>query len=423
MNSRKTRRSPVRTALLCACIMLILACVVVSCVLLLDKRRGQGDGTLQTAGTTQSPAAEPPAPATDPTEPAAPTEPDPTEPEPTEPEPTEPEPTEPEPTEPPFDGTGPADVTERLVKSGTVYIAGGAGYSVYFFNEKNATRYCDSVNRVAENVRGKAQVYSILCPISAGVNLSPELQASIGLSDEHEATEWFYDHMDESVRTVTIFPTLKKHNDEYLFFRTDHHWTALGAYYAYCEWCKVKGVEPHELSSFQTYTFEGYLGSFYNYSNKNSALAANKDTVVAYIPNGTNKMTMYMNNGGGYRETEWNIVKDVSGYGSGSYYGTFVAGDQPYNYAHNEAVTDGSSVLIVKDSYGNAFIPFLIDHYEHIYWIDYRSYKGWCTWAGYADTSISALVERREIQDVIFCQNLSIAGGSSAQADMEAIYK
>lgn len=324
-----------------------------------------------------------------------------------------------------YNGHGAGDVTHDLEKAGTIYIADGAGYGVYFFNESNSARYCLLVNKLAKNLAGKAQVYSMLCPISAGIMLSDEVRESTGASDEHEATEWFYRNMDPSVKTVTIVPTLKAHNDEYIFFRTDHHWTSLGAYYAYREWCKVKGVTPHELSFFEkTYEFEGFLGTFYSNSNKNASLAANPDTVKAYVPNGTNKMNMFVaNNDGTFTEYGWRIVNDVSNYNKTQLYATFAGGDQAYNYVHNEAVTDGSSVLIVKDSYGNAFIPYLIDHYEYIYWIDFRNYKKWCGWAGYPDPSISNLVERKNIQDVILCQNISIAGSSSALDVMESIYK
>ena len=322
------------------------------------------------------------------------------------------------------DGQGAADVTDALEKAGTIYIANGCGYGVYYFSESNSAQYCLLVNRLAKNLAGKAQVYSILCPISAGVMLSDEVRESTGASDENAATEWFYRNMDASVKTTNVVPTLKAHNDEYIFFRTDHHWTALGAYYAYLEWAKVKGVQPHALSDFETYTFEGFLGTFYSNSNKNASLAANPDTVTAYIPNGTNKMNMFVaNKDGTFTEYQWRIVNDVSNYAKTELYATFAGGDQAYNYVHNEAVTDGSSVLIVKDSYGNAFIPFLIDHYEYIYWIDFRNYKKWCGWAGYPDPSISNLVERKNIQDVILCQNISIASSSSALEVMENIYK
>ena len=232
--------------------------------------------------------------------------------------------------------------------------------------------------------------------------------------------------MDPSVKTLQVFPALKSHNNEYIYFHTDHHWTALGAYYAYREFCAVKGITPHELKDFETMTFPNFLGTFYSSSNQSPALKANPDTVTAYIPNGTNDMTMYSSYGqaeGRYTEYGWRIIYDVSGYPSGGKYGTFAGGDQPYNYAHNETITDGSSVLVVKDSYGNAFIPFLVDHYEHIYWIDYRSFESWCAWAGKPYRSISGLVSEKGIQDVILCNNINSTGSQTLLATMAKIFK
>ena len=321
--------------------------------------------------------------------------------------------------------TGPADVTAKIAKYGTVYIADGCGYGGYWFGETQSARYCEYVSRLAKNLEGTAAVYDVICPLAAGVNLSDETRQSVGLSDERAAIRWMCERMDPAVRNVPVWGALKSRNDEYLYFRTDHHWTALGAYYAYREFCAAKGIRPHELDAFQTYVFEGYIGSLYNYSNKNQSLKSRPDTVTAYIPNGTNEMSCYIpnNSGGGYGKYSWPIVKDVSSYGRGSYYLTFVAGDQPYNYAHNETITDGSSVLIVKDSYGNAFIPFLVDHYEHIYWIDYRSYADWAAWAGKADASISALVAEKGIRDVILCNNISSTGSKTLLNAMDKLFR
>ncbi len=377
---------------------------------------GRSEGTESAVQTAVPPATETPStepPATEALTTAAPA---------TE-APTTEAPTEPLPEPIGDDVTGPADVTGKAVKSGTVYIVGDAGYGGYWFGETQSGRYCDAVNNLAKALEGKAQVYSLICPLAAGVNLSDETRQAIGYSDEREAIRWMCEHMDPLVRSVPVWGALKSRNDEYLFFRTDHHWTALGAYYAYREFCAAKGLRPHELSEFETYVFSDYIGSLYNYSNKNAALKSNPDTVTAYIPMGTNQMTCFVPGSGSYTECAWPIVKDVSDYNRGSYYLTFVAGDQPYNYAHNESVTDGSSVLVVKDSYGNAFIPFLIDHYEHIYWIDYRSYADWSVWAGKENAAISTLVAEKGIRDVILCNNISSTGSKTLIDSMEKIFR
>lgn len=351
------------------------------------------------------------------------TEPVTTEPVTTEPPETE-APTEPLPTPTPTDvAEGPGDVHTLAYQAGTVFITEGCGYSAYYFGETNSTRYCEAVSRVARALEGKATVYCLIAPLSTGVMLAPEVLDDLGFSDENEAAAWMYAHMDPLVRAVPVYGALKLHNDENIYFHTDHHWTALGTWYAYREFCAQKGIRPHELEDFETYVYTDYLGSFDYYSDGNAELEDNPDTLTAYIPNGTNQMTTYIAEDSGYGEYQWPIVKDMSEGSRSSYYMGFVAGDRPWSYAHNETISDGSAVLVVKDSYGNAFVPWLIDHYEHIYWIDYRSYADWCDWAGIEDSSISNLVERNAIRDVILLNQIGSTGSGVNLDDMEVIFK
>lgn len=347
----------------------------------------------------------------------------PTEPVTTEPPPTEP-PTEPLPEPTPTDvETGPGDISTFAYQSGTVFISEGWGFSAYYFGETNSTRYCEAVSSVARAVEGKATVYCLIAPLSTGVMLTDEAMDDLGFSDENAATAWMYEHMDPLVKTVPVYGALKQHNDENIYFHTDHHWSALGSWYAYREFCAQKGIRPHAPEDFETYVYTDFLGSFDYYSDGNAELENNPDTLVAYIPKGTNQMTMYIPEGSGYGEYQWPIVKDMSEGSRSSYYMGFVSGDRPWSYAHNETITDGSAVLVVKDSYGNAFVPWLIDHYEHIYWIDYRSYADWCSWAGIPDSSISNFVERNDIQDVILLNQIGSTGSGINLEDMEGIFK
>jgi len=238
-------------------------------------------------------------------------------------------------------------------------------------------------------VKDKVNMYVMICPISAGVMLDQTVLDDMGCSDEKAAIDYIYGKMNEGIHTVSAFDNLRKHNAEYIYFHTDHHWTALGAYYAYQEFCKEKGIEYHKIEDFQTMEFPGFLGTFVSNSNNNAALTANPDTVVAYVPNGTNAMTMHYTNGS---VVDWFIINDVSSYAKSELYATFVGGDRPFSYAHNPNITDGSAVMVVKDSYGNAFIPFLIDHYEYVYWVDAR----------YTKNTISQMVADYNIQDVIY---------------------
>ena len=96
-------------------------------------------------------------------------------------------------------------------------------------------------------------------------------------------------------------------------------------------------------------------------ATKSPALAANPDTLIGYIPKSTNSMVYYNNS---FQPINWFVVNDVSEYDSASKYSAFVAGDEPFAYIDNPTLNDGSACAVVKESYGNAFIPFLVDHYQ-----------------------------------------------------------
>ncbi|MCF0123440.1 MAG: hypothetical protein HUJ67_04950 [Ruminiclostridium sp.] len=283
------------------------------------------------------------------------------------------------------DGT----VTEAGEMQGQIYITNNCGYGLYYFTQPAADKFAATMNRIYENVKDKVNLYVMICPISAGVMLDESLLTSMGCSSEKAAIDYIYGQINEGVHTVSAFDNLRKHNAEYIYFHTDHHWTALGAYYAYQAFCKEKGITPHKLEDYETMEFPGFMGTFCSKSNNSPALAANPDTVVAYVPKGTNAMTMYYTTG---EVVDWYIVNDVSTYNKTALYATFVGGDRPFSYAHNPTVTDGSAVMVIKDSYGNAFIPWLVDHYEYIYWVDAR----------YTSNTISQMVRDYNIQDVIY---------------------
>ena len=130
-------------------------------------------------------------------------------------------------------------------------------------------------------------------------------------------------------------------------------------------------------------------------------MAANPDTVIAYEPNGVKTLTAHQADGTVLEN--YRIIADVSTWNSSSKYNCFIAGDQPYEEIHNPAITDGSSAVVVKDSYGNAFVPFLVDHYQDVYVIDFRYYSG----------SISQFVAQNQIDDVIFLNNLNATGAKN----------
>ena len=102
-------------------------------------------------------------------------------------------------------------------------------------------------------------------------------------------------------------------------------------------------------------------------------MEANPDTVIAYKPLTCDRMTFTDTDG---NTLNWPIINDVSGYRSTQKYSCFAAGDQPFSYIENPNVANGQACILVKESYADAFVPYLTDHYQFIYWFDYREYNG-----------------------------------------------
>ena len=303
-----------------------------------------------------------------------------------------------------------ADELQPQVQGG-VYQDGAKAYGLYYFNRSAADIYIRAVAEMAVNLEGTAQVYDMLVPDSSNIQLPEEKIQELAISDAQKATNYYYKSLEtlagDQVRTIPIYDTLLAHKDEYIYFNTDHHWTALGAYYAYTDWAAVKGVTPHSLDQFEKKEFPGFLGSYYS-TLQSEELRSHPDTVEAYVPMGVNTMQFTQTDG---QTLNWNIINDVSNYQAGVKYSCFVAGDNPYSIIENPAITDGSSCVVVKESFANAFIPFLVDHYETIHIIDYRYYQG----------SVTDFVRENQVQDVFFINSLDAIGDVDMMSRMASI--
>lgn len=291
--------------------------------------------------------------------------------------------------------TPPAPNTQTL---GALLINGDTAYEYYNFRRESADKYAAAINRAAELLAGQSTVYDIIVPTSMGITAPDEIVKNINTSNQQDAINYMNSLLSDAVVKVPVFDELKAKRDEYIFFRTDHHWTSLGAYYAYSKWATVKGITPAGLDSFKKHEFTGFLGSFYSASKKMPQLATNPDTVVAYEPAETNSIRICSVNTGWHYSK---IISDMSSAPASSKYISFIKGDNPLSYIMNPNITDNSTCLVIKESFGNAFVPFLVPHYGTVYVVDYRYF---------ADVDQRGLVQyckELNINDVIFINNIS----------------
>lgn len=291
-----------------------------------------------------------------------------------------------------------------------VYRVGDTGYEMYSYVDSTAKKYADNVNAVADALAGKANVYMLPIPLSSGICLPDELYGKDIFADQKAAEQKIIGYMNGNVKSVALYDALLAHRTEYVYFRTDHHWTATGAYYAYEQFCKAKGITPTPIASYKVDEYDGFLGTFYRDSNQNAAMGANPDKVVAYHPLST-EATLDYGDGENANLTRGKIIYDESTAPASLKYGAFITGDNAYSVINNPDVTDGSSCIVVKESFGNAFVPFLTDHYQTIYVLDYRYWKG----------SISQFAVDKGVQDVLFVNNLSAIRSTALVSDLHNV--
>ena len=183
-------------------------------------------------------------------------------------------------------------------------------------------------------------------------------------------------YLDDIAQTVTsaggvyldVRGTLTAHKDEYLYYRTDHHWTTLGAYYAYKALCGELGLTPFDRSAHTAIEVEGFLGTHYSKARTPNPAA---DTITYYdLPNA---LTIYTVTGPGQpTEGETTGLYDTAKLDVYDKYAMFLHG----NNGLSRIEGDGEGkLLVIKDSYANSFVPYLTANYAAVDVVDFRNYN------------------------------------------------
>ncbi len=290
---------------------------------------------------------------------------------------------------------------------GTVLVVGKTGYETVGYSETYAASYAQIVNDIANGLSGYSTVYCIPVPKSSGICYDDAYESVVHKTNQGTSIDNVLAKMGSNVVSVDVYDTLRAHRDEYLYFRTDHHWTQLGAYYTYTEFCNAKGISSHNLSEYNQLVFEGFVGSLYRYSNNYAPFNRYPDTVYAYEPICNATMTI-QSGGSSYSHP---IISDVTNSSAGNKYGCFIGGDSAMCVMTNNDLSDGSSCILVKESYGNAFAPFLIDHYQTVYVIDARYWSG----------NLITFAQENGVDDVIILNNLSAVFTGARQDELKSI--
>lgn len=246
-----------------------------------------------------------------------------------------------------------------------------------------------AVKYFAENTN--ARILFALIPGSVAIN-GDRLPAFLPDVNQKEVIAQLYGTLaGTDITCIDMYGMLEEHREEELFYRTDHHWTSVGAYYGYRAFLKAKGAEAEAvpLSEYEERVrSENFYGTLYS---KSGAFWIRPDCIRTFVPeNG-----IYLERVEGARVEqselyveEWLLKKDQ--------YSMFLGGNQPLGiiYTGREELP---KLLVIRDSYFDSMAPFLTRHYSEIHMIDFR----------YNRADVKQYMEEKGIEEVLICYSLA----------------
>ena len=275
------------------------------------------------------------------------------------------------------------------ITKGNLLILNDTVMELYKFNEEKSKAYADMINTVSSKLGEDVKIFSLLAPIQIEF-LNNEKYKNLSDS-QYDAIQFVNNNLAKNVIKVDAYSPIKEHIDEYVYYRTDHHWTSLGAYYGYTGFANAAGFEVVPLDSYKKGEAPGFLGHI-STVNPSEAVNNNPDNVIYYNPPIISEMKVfYYDKNTGEKKSYAGKVINKTYADLDQKYGIFIGGDFPLGVIKTNADSD-KKIMIIKDSYGNAFIPFLTPHYSEIYVVDPRYYK----------ESIVDLVNENKIDEVMF---------------------
>lgn len=268
---------------------------------------------------------------------------------------------------------------------------GDDGYLIENFakpNEEAVSENLQAINNFATKYKDVKQ-YMLISPTAVSI-LKDKLPMDAPVIDQESYLQSYKEKLSQSITFVDNYNTLKEHSKENIFYKTDHHWTSIGARYSYDELAKAMELKETPDNYYESILvsddFFGALSSKSGYDVKEG------DRVEVFIPSDKDAETVVVN----YVEEQ---EKTATLYSSEALsqkdnYEVFLKGNHPLVKIRTNAANN-KTLLIFKDSYANSFIPFLVKDFSNIIVVDPRYY--------YED--IDKLIEQEEVSEVLYLYN------------------
>lgn len=279
----------------------------------------------------------------------------------------------------------------------SIYVWNKTGYELFGSSDAQAQNYADTINTLANRLSG-LNVYDMVIPNHTEYGLPERFKSGeVTSTSQADNIKKIYAALGDNVTPINAYNYLADHNTEYTYFNSDHHWTGLGAYYAYKAFADTNELTALSLEDCAEQTIDGFTGTF-TYTTP----YLKEDSVHYWELPYTASMDITYASGEVYNyETPY-----YSAAAPGAYtYGVFLVGDNPLTVikSSSEKAQAGKKIAIIKESYGNCLAPYFTNNYEEVHVIDFRDFRSTL------GTDLKTYCTENDITDVLFVNGVMSA--------------
>ena len=235
-------------------------------------------------------------------------------------------------------------------------------YTEKEFDPQQISKNLQALEKFVGKAKQNADVHVMMVPTKSLI-----LREKLPAFAPHYKEQKFYDALQQKLEKedvlISVEPVLDAHKEEEIYYRTDHHWTTLGAWYAYVQYTKAVGGDLQRAQGKKK--FRCISKDFYGTTYAKINYARQADKIEIYEPE--DKLRVVYNMG----EKKTKTLYDVSFLKTADQYSVFTGGNQAV-LEITGGIKNGKTLLLIKDSFANSILPFLAEDYEKLVVVDLR---------------------------------------------------
>lgn len=235
-------------------------------------------------------------------------------------------------------------------------------YTEKEFDPQQISKNLQALEKFVGKTKQNADVHVMMVPTKSWV-----LREKLPAFAPHYKEQKFYDALQQKLEKedvlISMEPVLDAHKEEEIYYRTDHHWTTLGAWYAYEQYTKAVGGDLQRAQGKKK--FRCISKDFYGTTYAKINYARQADKIEIYEP--ADKLRVVYNMG----EKKTKTLYDFSFLKTADQYSVFTGGNQAV-LEITGGIKNGKTLLLIKDSFANSILPFLAEDYEKLVVVDLR---------------------------------------------------